>query len=76
MQAADTDVNATDAEGRTLLHYAVAANNPAAVRMLFDAREDIDPNIPDAPGKTPLDYAKENNNQEIIQVLTSKDAAQ
>lgn len=62
------DVNARDAQGRTLLHYAVNSGQPQlASNLLYDYEPD--PNIADNDGKTPLDYARASGNATMVELL-------
>lgn len=49
------DVNATDGEKRTPLHYAVAYNRPEVFENLLSAKADLE--LTDSKGNTPLHYA-------------------
>ena len=62
------DVNTPDADGRTLLHFAVAGNQPAMVEMLISNFR-ANAMLPDAAGVTATDLALEGNNPEILEVF-------
>lgn len=49
----------TDAEGMTLLHFAVLRDQPASVRALIEAG--MDPNVKDNRGLTPLGELEDHN---------------
>ena len=51
--------NAHDADGFTVLHYAVVKGHHQAMGQLLDAG--ADPRAKDANGKTPLDWIKPNS---------------
>lgn len=61
------DLNSTDASGRTALHYAVAADNGEAVRVLLLAG--IDPEIKDAEGRTARDWAEQEDMMSAVQAF-------
>lgn len=67
------DVNATDGEGRTLLHYAAAGNQPQVISYLFD-EFDPDPRPVDNAGKTPLDHALEKGYDDVAAALRTAGA--
>lgn len=62
------DVNTPDADGRTLLHFAVAGNQPELAEMLivtYRARA----TIPDAQGVTAVDLAAQSGNPNMLNVF-------
>ena len=62
------DVRATDAVGKTALHYAAAQGVRADyVQRLLAAGADA--RAKDADGKTPLDYARERSREKLIDLL-------
>ena len=62
------DVRATDAVGKTALHYAAAQGVRADyVERLLAAG--ADPRAKDSDGKTPLDYARERKRSKLIDLL-------
>ncbi|MBI3119972.1 MAG: ankyrin repeat domain-containing protein [Candidatus Hydrogenedentes bacterium] len=65
------DVNTPDAEGRTLLHYAVAGEQPETVEYLI-AQYRANPRVPDMDGNTAVDLAQEIGNQEVLEVFYSE----
>ena len=65
--SASTDVNQTDAEGATALHWAVRADDDALVRLLLDAGADA--SMATRNGITPLWLAATNRNPEIAELL-------
>lgn len=67
------DFKAYDAEGITLLHYAVARNSPSIVN-LFLTCPGVNVNILDMNGNTPLRYAYAASNDAIIDMLLSAGA--
>lgn len=62
------DVNQPDADGRTLLHYAVAGNQPDFFEYLI-VQYRANPKLQDATGKTAIDLARESGNQRIMEIL-------
>ena len=52
----DINEDITDANGKTVLHYACQTNNIELVKYLI-SQYNFDPNIKDKSGKTPLHYA-------------------
>ena len=65
-----TRVDATDADGRTPLQYAVMAANMRAVRMLLAAG--ADPDHADSAGATPRSLARTGPSAEIAALLASR----
>ncbi|MCP5369932.1 MAG: ankyrin repeat domain-containing protein [Rickettsiaceae bacterium] len=62
------NVNATDGNGKTVLHIAVEYNAPKNVlELLLEYNADI--NAKDNNNKTPIDYAKANRHDTILQIL-------
>lgn len=61
------DVNITDTNGITALHYATMFNNTKMSMKLIKAGAKAD--IKDINGKTAYDYAKNYNNKEIITLI-------
>lgn len=64
------DVNKTDANGTTALHYATLFNNTSIAEKLIHAGAKA--NMKDGSGKTALDYAVNYNNQKIISLIKNK----
>ena len=67
LAAAADDQNATDAFGRTALHYGAALNEPRIVSELLAAG--TDPNSADRDGFTPLHRAVQQGSTEIVAAL-------
>ncbi|MCL9685685.1 ankyrin repeat domain-containing protein [Legionella maioricensis] len=69
-------VNITDNNHRSALHYAVELNNPDAVKLLLTA-PDIDVNIGDYESHNPLDLVQEHTpkGDEIRELLIAKGAS-
>lgn len=61
------EVNITDAQGITALHYATMFNKEAIVKLLFDAGADA--KLKDTNGKSALDHAETMKNEKIIKIL-------
>jgi ankyrin repeat protein len=61
------DINATDANGATVLAIAAAHNRPELIKLLMDLGADPAKRL--SNGRTPMDYAKEANAVEAIQFL-------
>lgn len=61
------DPDATDSNGRTLLHYAAARGRTEFAEYLISKK--ADPNVLDAKGKAPLHLAIEQKNLEMIDRL-------
>ena len=68
----DVDINVTDDYGRTLLHYAAAAGQVAAVELLLEKRADI--NVTDEYGCTPLHWAAREGQVAAVELLLEKGA--
>ena len=58
------NINATDLNGVTALHYAVRFTNFEMVKLLVEHKADV--HVKDSKGLSPLDYAKQFNNDEIF----------
>jgi len=65
-------VDAQDEGGRTLLHWAVWAEQKNVAEFLIAKRADV--NSKDANGDTPLTHAAWTGNQDIVELLISKGA--
>ena len=65
------NVNATDLNSVTALHYAVRFTNFEMVRLLIAHGADV--NLKDSKGLSPLDYAKQFNNDEILKILNKEE---
>jgi len=61
------ELNRTDADGETLLHWAVKKNDAEAVKALLEMKPDL--NAADKAGYTPLLIAAENGNEKIVSML-------
>ena len=61
------NVNASDSNKTTALHYACINNNKELTKLLIKNNASI--KAKDIKGKTPLDYAIEKNNIELIKLL-------
>lgn len=61
------DVNATDLNGNTALHFAVRFTNPEIIKLLMDYKADV--NVLDVKKMSPLDYAKRDKNENILKLL-------
>ncbi|UKZ54630.1 hypothetical protein TrVGV298_008440 [Trichoderma virens] len=68
------DVNARDANGRSVLFHAIGArtDGEAAFQMIMEM-DGVDFTSPDAKGMTPLDFAEQMNNIEVIPHLIHRD---
>jgi hypothetical protein len=64
---AGVDLNASDASGRTAMHYAVAGDNGEAVRVLL--LSGADPTLRDAHGRTAHDLAEQEHKMSAIQAF-------
>lgn len=67
------NVNGTNAQGNTALHYAVATGNSEMVKLLLAHNADM--NAANAKGWTPLKIAEKKNVGEVYNVLEEKIAA-
>lgn len=63
----NADVNITDDNDMTLLHYAVRSNDMGFARLLLKA--DADPNTPLPNGKTVLEIAIDHQNLDLVDIL-------
>lgn len=63
----NADVNITDANGTTALHYATRLSNEDLVKLLVAYGADL--NLKDIKGFSALDYALQNKNNLIIELL-------
>ena len=61
------NVNLSDANNATALHYAVMFNNKEITTLLVDAKADV--NLKNNVGKTPLDFAKMHNDATLNSIL-------
>ena len=61
------EINATNAIGRTALHYAVARDNLPALELLLDNNADV--NLTDNDGNTPLDLWHVHKNKKMLVML-------
>lgn len=66
----NVDVNKTDTNGTTALHYATLFNNTSIAEKLIHAGAKA--NKKDGSGKTALDYAVNYKNQKIITLIKNK----
>lgn len=66
------DVNGTNAQGNTALHYAVATNNADMVKLLLQHNADI--NAQNTKGWSPLSIAEKKNVGNIYDILEAKQA--
>lgn len=66
------DVNGTNAQGNTALHYAVATNNADMVKLLL--RHNADMNAQNTKGWSPLSIAEKKNVGNIYDILEAKQA--
>ncbi|WP_298420172.1 ankyrin repeat domain-containing protein [uncultured Kordia sp.] len=66
----NVDVNKTDENGTTALHYATLFNNTSIAEKLINSGAKA--NKKDGSGKTALDYAINYNNQKIITLIKNK----
>ena len=64
---ATAEINQTQADGMTALHWAVQANMEDVVRQLLDAG--ADPNVANRYGITPLWLAAQNGSPEVVEAL-------
>mgnify|MGYP006082080637 FL=1 len=64
---AGANVNLSDANNATALHYAVMFNNKEITTLLVDAKADV--NLKNNVGKTPLDFAKMHNDATLNSIL-------
>lgn len=62
------DVDAQNADGRTMLHRAILLDKTETVSLLLSSR-DTDPSVKDDYGRTPLSYAAETGLCEAVQLL-------
>ncbi|XP_030746861.1 ankyrin repeat domain-containing protein 33B-like [Sitophilus oryzae] len=67
----DTDLNATDSSGRTILSY-VASNGSFDLLELILQLPGLDPNKPDNEGNTPLHFAAQAGQVECLNCLASR----
>ena len=65
--ALGANVNLSDANNATALHYAVMFNNKEITTLLVDAKADV--NLKNNVGKTPLDFAKMHNDTTLNSIL-------
>lgn len=65
----DADVNMTDKNGTTALHYAVMFRNYDIIKLLLDVNADF--NLKDNRNQSALDYALIFNDQTIINLLNN-----
>jgi ankyrin repeat protein len=63
----EIDVNATDPDGKTPLHYAAERRDPQLA--LFFIALGTNPNVVDNEGRTPLGICIENNDSKVAEVL-------
>jgi ankyrin repeat protein len=66
----NVNVNKTDADGTTALHYATLFNNTSIAEKLINSGAKA--TTKDGSGKTALDYAISYNNQKIILLIKNK----
>lgn len=71
--AGGENVNGTNAQGNTALHYAVATGNSEMVKLLLAHNADM--NAANSKGWTPLKIAEKKNVGEVYNVLEEKIAA-
>lgn len=64
------NINATDIEGNSCLHFVVEKNNVHLLKKLLV--RGADKTMRNKEGKLPLDLAKERRNNEMIEVLSAK----
>lgn len=64
------EINASDPNGTTALHYAVMFDLEEITKLLVDAKASI--TLKDNRGNSALDYAKIKGNSNIIQLLNNK----
>ena len=64
------DVNATDPNGTTALHYAIIFNFDNVAMLLVKAN--ANPNLKDNRGKTAIEYAKMLGKNKLLTLLTKK----
>lgn len=69
--AKGADVNAKQADGRSVLYQAASIGNGAAIAKLL-LEKGADPNTPSATGQTPLMAAANRSNTETLQMLLAK----
>uniref|UniRef100_A0AAR5Q5Z9 Uncharacterized protein n=1 Tax=Dendroctonus ponderosae TaxID=77166 RepID=A0AAR5Q5Z9_DENPD len=67
----ETDLNATDSSGRTILSY-VASNGTIDLLELMLQVPGLDPNKPDNEGNTPLHFAAQAGQVECLNCLASR----
>ena len=67
------NVNGTNAQGNTALHYAVATGNTEMVKLLLAHNADM--NVANSKGWTPLKIAEKKNVGEVYNVLEEKIAS-
>lgn len=67
----NVDLEQTDEDGRTFLHWATIDNHPKIVKMLLDTNK-IDPNEVDEEGMTPLHWACEKDYLDVVRELLAR----
>ncbi|KAJ3648104.1 hypothetical protein Zmor_019939 [Zophobas morio] len=65
-------VNAPDADGRILLHYACESGDSHTVKLLVEKSVTVD--VPDAHGRTPLHYACGKGCYAVVELLVARRA--